>query len=318
MRSAALVVALLFASSAVAQTAAPAPAPLPAGVTVSFPPGPGQTILPLPDGHTWTPLWPGGAPGQKGTGDVDIPAVSVFLPASNPTHTVVVVAPGGGYVHLAMKHEGYDVCQWLNAHGVAAVMLRYRLGPTYHHPIELGDAQRAIRFARSHAAEWGVDPAHVGMWGFSAGGHLTSTAGTHFDAGNASASEAIERVSSRPDFLVLAYPVISFDPAYMHSGSRKYLLGENPDPALVTLLSNEKQVTAQTPPTFLFSTTDDQTVPVDNSILFYQALEKVKVPVEMHLFRHGAHGAGLAPGNPELRIWPELLLNWMKTNGWAQ
>lgn len=319
-----LVALLLAAVStvAVAQTATPAAAPaqnaLPPGVTVSFPPGPGQTILPLPEGHVWTPLWPNGAPGQQGNEDIDIPAVSVFLPKTNPTHSLVVVAPGGGYVHLAMKHEGYDVCQWLNDHGIAAVMLRYRLGPKYHHPIELGDAQRAIRFARSHAAEWGVDTSHIGMWGFSAGGHLTSSAGTHFDAGNAAASDPMERVSSRPDFLVLAYPVISWDPAVMHAGSKKYLLGDTPDPALVTLMSNELQVTPQTPPTFLFSTTDDKTVPIANSILFYSALVKNKVPVEMHIFRHGAHGAGLAPTNPELNVWPDLLLKWLKENGWAQ
>ena len=270
------------------------------------------------DVHAFVPLWPNGAPGAVGKAEADIPAVSIYLPAANPTGTLVVVAPGGGYQHLAMDHEGLQVAQWLNAHGVAAVVLRYRLGPTYHHPIELGDAQRAIRFARSHAAEWGVQPDHVGMWGFSAGGHLASTAGTHYDSGSATANDVIERQPSRPDFLILAYPVISFQPGILHSGSKKYLLGDTPDPALVDLLSNEKQVTAQTPPTFLFHTADDPVVPVANSIVFFEALQKNKVPAELHIFRHGPHGVGLAQANPELSGWPDLLYHWMHENGWAQ
>jgi acetyl esterase/lipase len=286
--------------------------------TGTFPPPEGMAVIAPPDGHPWVPLWLNGAPGALGNDVADNPAVSVFLPSANPTKTVVVVAPGGGYVHLAIDHEGFQIAQWLSQHGVAAVVLRYRLGPKYHHPIELQDAQRAIRYARTHAAEWGADPAHIGMWGFSAGGHLTATAGTHFDAGMVSAADPIDHVSSRPDFLILAYPVISFDPAVMHAGSRKYLLGDTPDPALVTLLSDELQVTPQTPPTFLFSTTDDATVPIANSVLFYSALVKNKVPVEMHIFRHGAHGAGLGAANPELRGWPDLLLHWMQENGWAQ
>jgi acetyl esterase/lipase len=291
----------------------------PTKFTTTFPPPAGMTTIGPPDGHAWMPLWPAGAPGALGSEDADVPAVSVFLPASNPTKTLVVVAPGGGYVHLAIDHEGFQIAQWLSQHGVAAVVLRYRLGPKYHHPIEQGDAARAIRYARTHAAEWGADPAHVGMWGFSAGGHLTATAGTHFDAGNASATDPIDRASSRPDFLILAYPVISFDPAVMHAGSRGYLLGDKQaDPALVTLLSDELQVTPQTPPTFLFSTSDDATVPVANSVLFYSALVKAKVPAEMHIYRHGAHGAGLALANPDLRSWSESLLDWMKSNGWAK
>jgi acetyl esterase/lipase len=199
------------------------------------------------------------------------------------------------------------------------VVLRYRLGPKYHHPIEQGDAARAIRYTRTHAAEWGADPAHVGMWGFSAGGHLTATAGTHFDAGNPSAADPIDKASSRPDFLILAYPVITFDPTEMHAGSRQYLLGDKQnDPELIKLLSDELQVTPQTPPTFIFSTTDDGTVPIMNSVLFYSALVKNKVSAEMHIYRHGAHGAGLALQNPELRGWTEDLFGWMKANGWAQ
>ncbi|GAC1360240.1 MAG: alpha/beta hydrolase [Acidobacteriaceae bacterium] len=263
------------------------------------------------------PLWPNGAPGAKGTAEEDRPSLTVFLPAANPTKTAVVIAPGGGYAHLAIDKEGFDVARMLNAHGVAAFVLRYRLGPVYHHPAELEDAQRALRMVRANAAEYGVAADHVGMMGFSAGGHLAATAGTHFDMGKAGAEDAIDRQSSRPDFLVLAYPVITLKDPEAHAGSRRYLLGETPDPALVGSLSAETQVTKETPPTFLFTTTDDTVVPVMNSVMFYTALLRAGVPVEMHIFQHGAHGAGLAAANPELRVWPELLMQWMRTRGYA-
>jgi acetyl esterase/lipase len=263
-------------------------------------------------------LWPAGAPGAQGTADVDQPTLTIFLPSgANATKTGVVIAPGGGYQHLAMGYEGMDVARWLNERGVAAFVLKYRLGPTYHHPIELGDAQRAIRMVRANAAEYGIAPDHLGMWGFSAGGHLTATAGTHFDAGNASAADPIDRQGSRPDFLILAYPVITLEAPYAHAGSRTYLLGDNPDPAVVQSLSAELQVTKDTPPTFLFSTTDDGTVPVMNSVMFYSALVKAGVPAEMHLFQHGRHGSGLGTGNPELSVWPDLLIKWMRERGYA-
>ncbi|NYF80959.1 alpha/beta hydrolase [Granulicella arctica] len=267
----------------------------------------GKTIL----------LWADGAPGAQGAADVDKPTLTVFLPASNPTRTGVVVAPGGGYQHLSMQKEGEDVARWLNARGVAAFVLKYRLGPTYRYPIELEDAQRAIRTVRANAAQYGIAADHVGMWGSSAGGHLTATAGTHFDNGNAGAADVVERQGSRPDFLVLAYPVITFEAPYAHTSSRKYLLGENPDPKLVDLLSDETQVTKDTPPTFLFATTDDGTVPVINSVLFYEALVKAGVPAEMHLFQHGGHGAGLAAANPALSVWPDLVIKWMRERGFA-
>ncbi len=270
----------------------------------------------VPGGRT-LPLWPNGAPGAKGNGEIDRPSMTVFLPASNPTRTGVVIAPGGGYMMLAFEKEGTELARFLNAHGVAAFVVKYRLGPTYHYPVELEDAQRAIRTVRAHAAEYGVAPDHVGMMGFSAGGHLAATAGTHFDAGRADAVDAIERQGSRPDFLVLGYPVITLTAPYAHAGSRKYLLGDKPDPKLVRSLSAETQVTRQTPPTFLFTTTDDDIVPVMNSVLFYSALVKAGVPAEMHIFQHGAHGAGLAQDNPELRVWPELLLAWMRGRGYA-
>jgi len=265
-----------------------------------------------------TLLWPEGAPGAQGDTDADKPAIYAWLPATNPTKTAVVIAPGGGYEHLSVVHEGSDVAAWLNAHGIAAIQLRYRIGPKYHNPIELGDAQRAIRMVRAHATEYGVAADHIGMWGFSAGGHLTATAGTHFDAGNAAATDAVERESSRPDFLILAYPVITMQDPYAHRGSRTFLLGNAPAQAEVDAMSAELHVTAQTPPVFLFSTTDDHTVPIMNSVMFYEALVKAGVPAEMHLFQHGGHGSGLGVGNAQLSVWPDaLLLKWMQEKGYA-
>ena len=215
----------------------------------------------------------------------------------------------------AIDHEGQQIAGWLNSYGISAFVLRYRLGPKYHHPIELGDAQRAIRYVRAHAPEFGIDPHRIGVWGFSAGGHLASSAGTHFDNGNKNSSDLIERQSCRPDFMILAYPVITFEEPYLHRGSRDSLLGSNPDPASVTLLSNERQVTKQTPPTFLFHTSDDDVVPVQNSLLFYGALRKAGVPAEMHIYEHGAHGVGLARNDPELASWPDLLAHWLQRQG---
>jgi len=194
-------------------------------------------------------------------------------------------------------------------------VLKYRLGPKYHHPIEMGDAQRAVRYVRLHAIDFGYDEKRIGIWGFSAGGHLASTTGTHFDAGTADASDPIERQSSRPDFMILAYPVITFTTPYLHQGSRDSLLGKDPDPALIELLSNEKQVTADTPPTFLFHTTEDKTVPVENSVYFYLALRKAGVRAEMHIYEKGSHGLGLALGNPVVKSWADRLADWLKVEG---
>jgi acetyl esterase/lipase len=276
-----------------------------------------QTVAAAANGPAPMLLWPKGAPGALGVADEDKPSITVYLPAANPTKTAVVIAPGGGYQHLSMVREGSDVAAWLNSHGIAAIQLRYRIGPKYHNPIELDDAQRAIRMVRAHAAEYGIAADHIGMWGFSAGGHLTATAGTHFDAGNAAAVDAIERESSRPDFLILAYPVITMEAPYVHTGSRMYLLGDAPAQADVDAMSAELHVTAQTPPTFLFSTTDDRTVPIMNSVMFYEALVKAGVPVEMHVFQHGGHGSGLAPANPQLSPWTEMLIKWMRERGYA-
>jgi acetyl esterase/lipase len=255
-------------------------------------------------------LWPNGAPGALGTEDADKPSITPWLPAKR-NGQAVLVCPGGGYGGLAMDHEGTQIAQWLNSQGIVAYVLKYRLGPRYHHPIELVDAQRAVRMLRSRAAALRVDPKRIGIWGFSAGGHLASTAMTHFDAVNPNASDPIERESSRPDFGVLAYPVISFT-EYVHKGSMRNLLGDNPDPILVELLSNEKQVTKDTPPTFLFHTTNDPVVPVENSVLFYLALRKAGVPAEMHIYESGPHGVGLAPTNAVLDSWPARLADWLR------
>jgi acetyl esterase/lipase len=247
-------------------------------------------------------LWPDGAPGAVGNEDADRPALTTYLPAV-PTGTAVVVCPGGGYRHLAMDHEGKQIAEWLNSLGIAAFVLKYRLGDRYRHPAPLQDAQRAIRMVRERAGELGVAPNRVGIWGFSAGGHLASTAATHFDAG------------SRPDFLILGYPVISFTTQYTHKGSRAALLGENPDPKLVESLSNENQVTPQTPPTFLFHTNEDKGVPSENSVMFYLALRKAGVPAEMHIYERGNHGVGLASKDPILSTWPARLADWFRTRG---
>lgn len=285
------------------------------GLTAEGPQAPAKAD-PAIQGKT-VPLWPEGAPKAVGNKPEDTPTLTIFLPAKNSTHTGVVVAPGGGYAHLAMGHEGEDIARWLTARGVAAFVLKYRLGPVYHHPVELGDAQRAIRLVRLNAKEYGIAPDHIGMWGFSAGGHLAATAGTHYDAGIAASPDPVERERCRPDFLILAYPVISLLEPNVHGSSRKFLLGDDPTQTLLATLSDETQVTKDTPPTFLFATTDDGVVPVMNSVAFYTALVKNDVPAEMHLFQHGSHGVGLAAGNPQLSVWPDLLIKWMRERGYA-
>jgi acetyl esterase/lipase len=257
------------------------------------------------------PLWENGAPGALGNEERDKPTITVYpIWTGNqrrPTSGAgVIIAPGGSYIGLAANHEGRQVANFFNSLGVTAFVLRYRLAPQYHHPIELGDAQRAIRMVRAQAKEFGVSPDSVGMMGFSAGGHLTSTAGTHFDDGNPQAADPIDRVSSRPDFIIMGYPVISFTAPYAHMGSAKNLLGDNPDPKLLEDLSNEFRVTAQTPPTFLYTTSGDTGVPAENSIAFYLALHKARVPAEIHVFEKGQHGLGLGLGDPALSEWPKL------------
>jgi acetyl esterase/lipase len=247
---------------------------------------------------------------------VAAPSIEVRLPSrANATGQAVIVCPGGSYAGLAYDWEGTDVAGWLNSRGIAAVVLRYRMpvdGDVEHQKwlCPLLDAQRAIRFTRAHAAEWAINPAKVGIMGFSAGGHLASTAGTHFDPGDQAAADPIDRFSSRPDFLILIYPVITMLD-YTHGGSRENLLGKNPGDVLLRCYSNELEVTAETPPTFLVHAGDDNAVPVQNSLLFYQALIAHKVPVELHVYPHGGHGFSLARGKGRLEDWPQLCARWL-------
>ncbi len=261
-------------------------------------------------------LWPGGAPGAKGHAPEDTPTLSIYLPpAERAVGTAVVVCPGGGYRNLAFDHEGDQVARWWNSQGVAAFVLKYRLGPKYNHPTEKNDVLRAIRWVRAGAWRYGVAPDRIGVMGFSAGGHLASTAATLFEPGDPDAEDQVEHASSRPDFAVLGYPVIVLDAAYTHQGSKRNLLGENPDPALVELLSTEKQVTADTPPTFLFHTNEDTGVPAENSIDFYLALRKAGVPAELHIYERGPHGVGLAWSDRVLGSWPDRLADWLYSRG---
>jgi acetyl esterase/lipase len=267
-------------------------------------------------------VWPRGAPGAQGTEAADKPTLTVFLPAADKANgCAVVICPGGGYGVVVDTYEGNDVARWLNEQGVAAFVLRYRHAPRYRHPAPLQDAHRALRTVRARAAEWKVDPGRVGIMGFSAGGHLASTAGTHFDDGKAEADDPIEKSGCRPDFLVLAYPVVTLKPPFYHKGSRDNLLGRDPSAELVNSLCNDEQVTAKTPPTFLFHTAEDAAVPSENSVVFYLALRKYKIPAELHVYEKGRHGVGLAtgiggtPNDPALTTWKEHLRDWMKGRG---
>lgn len=262
-------------------------------------------------------LWPTGAPDAKGTDAKDKPNLIIYpAPTQTNTGAAVVICPGGGYGNLAMAHEGHDIAKWLNSFGVTGVICDYRhRGKGYGHPAPLQDAQRAIRTVRARGAEWGVNPQRIGILGFSAGGHLASTAATHFDAGETDAADTIQRVSCRPDFAVLCYAVIAFDEPYTHKGSQANLLGKDAAAELVRSLSNEKQVTPQTPPTFLWHTDEDTGVPPDNSIAFYSALKKAKVPAELHVFARGRHGLGLALDVPGTNQWSKLCEAWMNQRG---
>jgi acetyl esterase/lipase len=272
-----------------------------------------------PPAHQVELLWPAGAPGAVGAEDADKPSLTVYrAPAKSAVETGVIVCPGGGYGMLAKEHEGDQIARWLNSLGIQAFVLQYRIAPRYHYPAPFLDAQRAIRWVRAHAAGYHIAPARIGIWGFSAGGHLASTTGTHFDAGDAQAADPIERLGSRPDFMILAYPVISFTTTYTHRGSMHNLLGDNPDPALAASLSNETQVTAQTPPTFLFHTDADNGVPPENSVLFYLALRKAGVPAEMHIYERGPHGVGLASTDAVLATWAARLKDWLEIRGLLQ
>lgn len=267
------------------------------------------------------PLWGEKIPGPTSSDPANIPTLTIHLPpAEKANGTAVVVCPGGGYSGRAIGHEGKEIADWLNARGVTAFILKYRTAneSKVKPPLEPGpmlDVQRAIRTVRARAKEYQIDPKRVGVWGFSAGGHLASTAATHFDQGNPDAADPLERASCRPDFAILSYPVITMGSS-THSGSKNNLLGPNPDPEKVAFYSNEKQVTAQTPPTFLFHTEEDKAVPIENSRLFKAACEKHGVPVELVEYEKGQHGVGLGTKtNLPLVEWPTKLEAWLKGRG---
>jgi acetyl esterase/lipase len=302
-----LPVAVLIATAGLAPAQTPSPTPTPyRSNPVDTAHGDRDSLL----------LWPEGAPGALGPGPEDKPKLTPYPAAAAVANgTGVVVCPGGGYRNLASDHEGKQVAEWLNTLGVSAFVVQYRVGPRYRHPVPLQDAQRALRLVRARARDFGVDPARLGILGFSAGGHLAATTGTHDGEGAPAANDPIDRMSARPDFMVLAYPVMSMAAPYAHRGSVQSLLGDTPDPRLLEDLSNERRVTARTPPAFLFHTADDATVPVENSLAFTQAMHEAGVPVELHVFPKGKHGLGLAPADPVLSQWPGLCAAWMRAMG---
>ncbi len=260
-------------------------------------------------------LWPEGAPGSLGSEPEDRPTLRIYTPASElATGTAIVVCPGGGYSAHAMDTEGHQVAEWLQTLGVTAVVLGYRLAPRYRHPAPFEDVRRAVRYVRSRAADLGVSPRRVGVMGFSAGGHLAATLATRHDDGDAAAGDPVERYGCRPDFLVLAYPVISLM-EWLSVVTRRSLLGDDPDPALLDALSADRHVDERTPPTFLFHTGEDGAVAVEHSLAFFGALRRARVPAELHVFPWGAHGAGLAAGDPVLAAWKERLHDWLRASG---
>lgn len=266
------------------------------------------------------PLWPKGAPGALGKSDDDIPTLTAYLPPpEKASGAAMVICPGGGYGGLA-PHEGAGYAEWLAQQGVAGLVLKYRLGSKgYRHPAMLNDAARAVRLTRSKVSEWKIDPKRVGIMGSSAGGHLASTLLTHFDSGKPEDPDPIERFSSRPDVGVLCYAVITMGAA-THGGSKRNLLGDNPAADLLEQLSNEKQVTKQTPPCFIWHTWEDKAVKVENALEFALALQRQKVPCDLHVYEKGAHGMGLGGGRAggPMHPWTYDCLFWLKAQGFVR
>lgn len=271
---------------------------------------PTQAAAPAPQRiHLWEKT-PGVVPGKDTDTDPTEPTLDIYLP-QEPNGTALLVLPGGGYTHLSTTNEGKDVATYLVAHHISAFVLRYRHAPRYHNPIPLEDAQRAMRLIRSHAGEYKIDPHRLGVVGFSAGGHLAATLATEPDAPDTFAADPIDLASARPDFAALIYPVITFvDEAHVHKGSRTALVGQ--DRAEWEKLSAEKRVTSRTPPVFLVHAAPDKTVPVENSIMFFEACHKNHVPAELHIFPTGSHGFGMRK-DPVLSIWPDLMVHWINT-----
>jgi len=261
-------------------------------------------------------LWPLGAPGAVGSEDQDKPHLEIFGVAGAGPHAAVIVCPGGGYTHLAYDKEGTRIAEWLNLRGITALVLTYRLAPRYLYPAPILDGYRSMRWVRSHARQYGIDPDKIGMWGFSAGGHLVGMVGTHFGAGDPKAADPIDRVSDRPDFVISSYGGLTLQPGVAKPGAMGSLMGEHPTAAMIDDLSPDRHITAQTPPYFLYATETDQAVPVLSSVVFYTALVRAGVPAELHLFEQGPHGTALAQSYPALSAWPGLLENWLRLNGW--
>jgi len=265
------------------------------------------------------PLWTGEVPGALGKDDKDVPTLTPYLPESaKASGAAIVICPGGGYGGLA-PHEGPDYAVWLTQHGITAFVLKYRLGANgYRHPVMLQDAARAVRIVRAKAGDWKIDPNRVGIMGSSAGGHLASTLLTHFDSGKSDAEDLVERQSSRPNIGILCYPVISMGPN-THQGSKNNLLGKDPAAELVKLLSNETQVTSNTPPCFIMHTWEDKVVKVENSLDFATALQKAGVPFDLHIYQLGRHGIGLADKTPfkNPHPWARDLVFWLKAQGFV-
>lgn len=262
------------------------------------------------------PLWPDGPPMSNGTGDGHEPDITPYAPAPYDANGVgIVVCPGGGYGGLALDHEGEQIGKWLNSHGIAAFVLRYRHAPEYAHPVPRMDVQRAIRIVRTRCEDWRVDSDKIGVLGFSAGGHLTATAVTQYGERDADPRDDIDKESARPDFGVLLYPVITMTDPYTHKGSRKNLLGNDPAEPMIELMSMENAVTEDTPPCFIVHTTEDQAVPVQNALKFYGALAKNGVACELHIFNKGRHGLGLGEKDTPFAEWPSLCMNWFRDQG---
>ncbi len=300
------VAAIGLLPSAVAQSSTASPS---AAVTTA------PADIALPHGQIEY-LWPGGAPGAVGTEEQDKPHLEIFGASGPGPHTAVVVCPGGGYTHLAYEREGTRIAEWLNLRGITALVLTYRLSPRYHYPAPILDGYRSVRWVRSHAQQFDIDPDRIGMWGFSAGGHLVGIVGTHFDDGDAQAADPIDRVSDRPDFVISSYGALTLQAGVARTGALTTLLGDHIAPELIDDMSPDKHVTARTPPYFLYATTPDQSVPVLSSVVFYTALVRAGVPAEMHIFQEGPHGSALGQGYATLSAWPELLENWLRLNGW--
>lgn len=284
-----------------------------AGILASLVPASAFAVGPEP-----LSLWPEGAPHAVGDDESDQPTIRAYLPQESEvgesTGAGVIICPGGGYGILAMDHEGHQLAKWFQRNGVAGFVLRYRHAPKYRHPVPMEDAQRAIRYVRANSERFKIDPARLGVMGFSAGGHLASTVATHFDRGIVEAEDPIDRQSCRPDFAVLCYPVINLVAPFAHKGSGRNLLGPDGDPAILESLSNDTQVTSETPPTFLFHTAEDRGVPVQNSLAFFAALQKAGVPSELHVYQDGPHGVGMAPADPAVFGWKDRLLDWMRSS----